>query len=117
MTRPFDFDDSARKQARFRQWGLCACCGDSMDDDEDHAHHVIPNQSGNPSNVTHHWLATAENCVVLHIPCHERVHENARYRLGGVAPPDYFPHSHGHNAPAHQSWVNQLERKSRTIWR
>lgn len=111
MARPFHFEKSVRDEARFRQWRLCALCGDSMDDDEEHAHHVVPNQSGNALDLSHVWLASAENCVVLHQPCHDRAHENGRFRLGGVAPPDYFPHSHGNNIPAHKSWAKEFRTK------
>ena len=116
MTRAFDFTDTIKQQARLRQHGLCACCGALLDDLVEHAHHVVPNQSGHPGNVDHLWLKSAENCVVLCDVCHLRVHENGRYRAGAVAPPDYFNHSHGHNTPAHRRWSEQLQTKLARIW-
>ncbi len=116
MTRPFHFRTPAQSQARVRQAGLCAGCGERLDDVEEHAHHVIPNQSGNPRDPTHAWLASAENCVVVCHTCHERVHQDGRYRAGAVAPPDYFRHSHGKNLAAHHAWVKQLAQRSKGIW-
>jgi 5-methylcytosine-specific restriction endonuclease McrA len=117
MARPFEFPPATRSQARLRQNGVCACCGDSLDDVEEHGHHVIPNQSGNPRDPNHQWLSSAENCVVLCAQCHERVHEDARYRRGAVAPPSYYPHSHGLNQAAHHAWVTSLAHRAGSVWR
>jgi 5-methylcytosine-specific restriction endonuclease McrA len=116
MARPFDFTSSVRSQARLRQNGLCACCGDALDDLEEHAHHVIPNQSGDARNPRHSWLSAAENCVVLCAVCHDRVHEDGRFRTGAVAPPSYYPWSHGGNRAAHNTWSIALNHKSRSVW-
>jgi len=116
MARPLEFKTPAQSQARLRQTGLCAHCGDSLDDTEEHAHHVVPNQSGNPRDPNHAWLASSENCVVLCHMCHERVHQDGRYRTGAVAPPSYFMHSHGNNASAHQVWVTRLTQKAKIVW-
>jgi hypothetical protein len=82
MSRPFDFGTLTRQRTRIRQFGMCAVCGDRLDDLVEHAHHVIPNQSGNPADADHQALRTVENCVVICDACHERVHENGRYRTG-----------------------------------
>ena len=117
MARAFNFKSPVQSQARLRQDGACACCGEGLDDLEEHAHHVIPNQSGQPGNLDHAWLASSVNCVVLCTDCHERVHENGRYRTGAVAPPSYYPYSHGRNGAAHRAWVRQLARYAGTVWR
>jgi hypothetical protein len=116
MERPFDFDDATKDQARFRQFGRCAVCGRSMNSLYEHAHHVVPNQSGNPANSAHAWLRSAENCVVLCDVCHYAIHESGRYRQGGVAPPSYFTHSHGKDRVAHQAWVDGLEHRMELLW-
>jgi hypothetical protein len=117
MGRPFAFRSPQQGQARFRQFGLCACCGEKLDNLEEHAHHVLPNQSGNPKNPDHAWLSSVDNCVVICTHCHERVHENGRYRNGAVAPPDYFRFSHGSNLAAHHAWVRQLNVRTSAVWR
>ena len=78
---------------------------------------MIPNQSGRPDDSGHAWLSSLENCVVLCAACHDRVHENGRYRQGAVAPPSYYRYSHGSNTAAHSAWVGQVERNARGIWR
>lgn len=116
MARPFDFPTSEQAGARFRQDGLCAVCGESLDDVEEFAHHVVPNQSGQAGNPAHGWLSSADNCVVLCAQCHYRVHEDGHYRTGAVAPASYFPHSHGRNSAAHQAWARDLALLTTTIW-
>lgn len=114
--RAFAFNQTVKDQARFRQGGKCACCGQRLDDVEEHAHHVVPNQSGSPGNPQHAWIASSDNCVILCHVCHERVHQDGRYREGAVAPASYYPYSHAGNAAAHQGWVNQLRDKERSVW-
>jgi 5-methylcytosine-specific restriction endonuclease McrA len=114
--RPFDFSPAVALQARLRQKGMCAHCGERLDDLEEHAHHVVPNQSGNPRNADHSWLASSDNCVVLCATCHYAAHEFGRYRHGAVAPPSFYRYSHGHDRKAHQVWAESLERRTRTFW-
>jgi len=116
MPRPFAFRTPAQSEARFRQWGLCAQCGHPLDDVEEHAHHVIPNQSGNPRNPRHAWLKDSDNCVILCHACHDAVHAHGRYRIGAVAPASYFPHSHGNNRSAHLQWAANLDSRARDVW-
>lgn len=117
MRRPFDFSSIAQSQARLRQEGMCACCDASLDDLEECAHHVVPNQSGVSGDPRHAWLTSADNCVILCAVCHDRVHENGRYRNGAVAPPSYFAHSHGRNRAAHRVWSKAMADRARTVWR
>ena len=116
MGRPFDFKEKVKTKARIRQQGMCALCGEDLADLEEHAHHVIPNQSGDPSNESHDWLRSAENCVIICDMCHDRVHENGKYQKGAVAPPSYYEHSHGKFADSHRSWVEKLEKDAESIW-
>src|SRR5262245_37936725 len=98
MARPFDFSDDVRNQAFFRQFNCSAHYGETLLYLSDHAHHVVPNQLGQAGDTTHHWIREIDNCVILCEPCHERVHENGKYRFGAVASPDDFPYSHGPQA-------------------
>jgi hypothetical protein len=116
MARPFEFSADAKFKARLRQQGKCACCGQGLRDAIEHAHHVVPNQSGIPGNPKHAWLATSDNCVVLCDACHGRVHQDGKFRAGAVAPASYFAFSHGPNKPLHQVWVNQMNARTRAIW-
>lgn len=116
MSRPFNFSWHTQQEARQRQAGACACCGESLDDVIEHAHHVIPNQSGKADEPRHRGLRSADNCVVLCEDCHWRVHEDGRYRTGAVAPPEYYPRSHGDDLLAHQAWVSRLVVFSTQIW-
>jgi hypothetical protein len=116
MARPFDFDDAAKNEARFRQYGFCADCGRLMHDLWEHAHHVIPNQSGMPGNPNHAWLRTAINCVVLCENCHYAVHDSGRYQKGAVAPPGYYEFSHGKLQVGHKQWVDQLNLLADQLW-
>lgn len=116
MSRYFAFRTPAQRSARLRQSGLCAVCGASLDDVEEHAHHVVPNQAGVRGNAEHLWLASSDNCVVLCFVCHEAVHAGGRYRHGAVAPPDYFPHSHGLDRIAHGRWVAEILARGKAVW-
>lgn len=110
MTRRFNFNAKAKTQARLRQDGLCACCGEDLNDGLEYAHHVIPDQSGDASRPAHSALSDVDNCVVLCTECHLHVHENGRFRYGAVAPASYFRYSHGNNNRLHQKWVEQMTR-------
>jgi 5-methylcytosine-specific restriction endonuclease McrA len=117
MGRPFEFDERAKVQARIRQFGLCAVCGESLNNLEEHAHHVIPNQAGDARVASHGGLRSADNCVVLCYVCHERVHENGRYRAGAVAPASYYRFSHGRNQQAHQAWLARMGQMEKNVWK
>lgn len=106
-----------KKVTRLRQDGMCAVCGDSLDDIYEHAHHVIPNQSGEADNVDHEWLKMADNCVVLCEQCHNRVHADGHYRSGPVAPPSYFKYSHGTSKTRHNYWLSEMSARSRKFWK
>ena len=117
MARPYDFTSNVIDQARLRQNGKCALCGSTLDDLAEDAHHVIPNQSGDPGNPAHDWLRSVDNCVVLCSLCHDRGHEDAKFRAGSVAPPDYYPYSHGIlGAPEHQAWVASLNQRANELF-
>jgi hypothetical protein len=116
MARPFDFKNPVQGQTRLRQQGLCACCGELLDDLVEHAHHVVPNQSGNPRNPNHGWLSSVQNCVVLCAECHGRVHDNGRYAKGAIAPPSYYSYSHGKNSAAHRAWVEEMKIREKSVW-
>jgi hypothetical protein len=109
MRRPFDFDDAAQEAARFRQWGLCAYCGESLDDEWEHAHHVIPNQVGQAGREGDEFLRSADNCVILCEQCHEQAH-GGNWRTGSVAPAAWYGYSHGRGGlGAQAAWVARIE--------
>lgn len=108
MGRPFDFDDSTKDKAFFRQWNRCAHCGQSLVNTWDNAHHVIPNQLGDPRSSQDLWLSTIDNCVILCDQCHNRVHQDGRFRTGAVASPAYFPYSHGNQQAEHILWADRI---------
>jgi len=116
MGRAFGFPNAVADEARLRQGGKCACCGEDLDDILEHAHHVVPNQSGRAGADQHAWLASVDNCVVLCETCHYRVHQDGRYRDGAVAPPEYYLHSHGDATRDHQQWTLALRRMSGSVW-
>lgn len=116
MTQFFNFTGQVKATARVRQFGTCALCGDDLDNELEHAHHVIPQQSGNIANPNHAWLKSADNCVVLCVPCHERVHENSKFKKGAVAPATYFEFSHGKDRLSHQGWLKTMNLKARDFW-
>lgn len=117
MSRPFEFSPGTIREARCRQQGLCACCGHELSGVIENAHHVVPNQSGQPHDATHRWLKSVENCVVLCDMCHCRVHQDGRYRHGAVAPPEYFPYSHARHAAAHRHWCLELDALAKLLWK
>lgn len=98
-----------------RQEGHCACCAEVLEKEDQFAHHVIPNQCGNPADLTHAWLATELNCVMLCSACHVRSHENGDFRNGAAAPPSYFRWSH-RKRQAHQAWVKDVNDRAFWIW-
>jgi len=51
------FSEKTKEEARFRQWGLCAVCGEDLADMWEEAHHVHPNHLGGADK--------SENCVIL----------------------------------------------------
>ena len=117
MARPYDFKDSVKTKARGRQKGMCALCGEDLDYMEEHAHHVVPNQSGNPANTKHDWLRSVDNCVIVCDMCHNRVHEDGKFQNGAVAPPSYYQHSHGKFKASHRKWVAMLDSCSKSVWK
>ncbi|WP_082935617.1 HNH endonuclease [Rhizobium sp. N324] len=89
----FNFSSRTKLDAQFRQGLLCAACG--IEDPAFIHHHIIPQQSGDPANASHGILSTLDNCVAICENCHWVVHQGARWRNGGVAPPSHFKFSHG----------------------
>jgi hypothetical protein len=110
LIRAFDFKSSAPGAARWRQYGLCAHCGESLDDVMDHAHHVIPNQIGRINDPADAFLRDVDNCVILCEDCHWAAHSYGQYRLGAVAIPGWFRYSHGKAGRAqHATWARMLD--------
>ena len=101
-----------------RQGDRCALCNAQGSDlGTEFAHHVIPNQCGNPADPGHAWLREPVNCVMLCDGCHEHVHESGRFRAGSVAPPGAFVYSHGARRSEHRRWADGLDRRAAPVWR
>jgi 5-methylcytosine-specific restriction endonuclease McrA len=81
------FSESTKREARWRQNGRCAVCGENLDWQEEFAHHVHPDALDGPDH--------ADNCAILCAPCHVRVHCDGRFRTGIVAPRSYFEYWNG----------------------
>ena len=118
MSSPFLFDERTKSVARLRQNGRCAACARDLSDLLEHAHHVVPKQTGSPSTSGDHWLRSVENCVILCEQCHTAYHGHGRFR-NVTAEPAVFKFSHGKNVGAHQQWLfqanirfNQMGRKA-----
>lgn len=108
MGDPYRFTNQTLIETRQRQEGACACCREQLDDSVEEGHHVIPRQLGAPDQRRDGFLETSDNCVIICKDCHDRVHEDAHFKDGAVAPPEYFPGSHGANTAAHEAWVGEV---------
>jgi len=107
MSAPFLFDERTKASARSRQNGRCAACEEVLTHLLEHAHHVIPKQTGNPSVLADQWLRSVDNCVILCDQCHTAYHGHGRFR-NVTAEPAVFKFSHGKNVGAHKVWLLQL---------
>ena len=101
MARAFDFSEKTKNAVWVRQWNRCAICGEDLTWLEDHAHHVIPNQVGDPNDADDALLRGADNCVVLCSDCHDYAHAYGNYRTGAVPSPEHYVYSHGKEAARH----------------
>jgi len=117
MARPFDFLPHAAREARIRQWGRCAACGDALEGWEE-SHHVIPNRAGRMADPDDAFLRSAANCVVLCDSCHAAAHSHGAYSTGAVAPPGWYRYSHGTAGHAsHLAWRRRLDDEWQRIYR
>ncbi len=80
---PFSYITTSK--ARFRQWGRCALCGESLNDTEEFAHHLIPQILGGPDKE--------KNCVILCGHCHHRSQNDGNFQGQIIAPLSYFPYA------------------------
>lgn len=116
MPRIFAFTPQVKREARIRQYGICAHCGESLDDVWEAAHHVVPNQSGAADDPEDAFLRTADNCVVLCDDCHDAAHAHGAFLLGAVAPADWYPYSHGKEPLGpHEVWRQRIAREWRRL--
>ena len=115
-TRPYEFSETVKREVLGRQQALCADCGMNLQlDGEIHYHHVIPNQSGDPTVALDSFLRTAINCVMLCKPCHDAAHD-FNFRDGPVAPPRVFKNSHGGDHVDHTTWAKDLAARKPSRW-
>lgn len=116
MRAMLDFGWTVRSLARLRQRGLCACCGEDLDDVEEHPHCVLPDPggAGAPANG---WLSSADNCVILCPACDARVQRGESLCSDSLDTlPGDFVHSHGSDRRRHNAWAVQLVQRARLLW-
>lgn len=81
------FSERTKREARLRQNGRCAACGENLDDVWEEAHHIFPNSYGGADRP--------DNCVILCDACHSHIHYDGRFRSRIIAPRNYFRYFKG----------------------
>ena len=119
----FEFSDNTKRQIYQRQNGVCAHCGERG---IANYHHIVPRQSGDPTNMAHGWISTEINGVGLCSFDHKAVHigDDAefkiRYKNGAVPPASFFEYANGKGAaadPSKQSaWEAKHAQLARPVW-
>jgi 5-methylcytosine-specific restriction endonuclease McrA len=110
--RGFEFTASVKKEARLRQWEVCAHCSHSLTDVWEEAHHVVPKQIGRANDRADAFVRSADNCVILCDQCHVAAHEYGRTARGAVRPPEWYVYSHGkHQNAEHEIWLHLITRE------
>lgn len=119
----FEFSDTTKARIFQRQGGVCAHCGNPGIADY---HHIVPRQSGDPTNMSHGWLATEKNGVGLCSFDHKAVHIGddpqfkIRYQTGAIPPASYFEFAFGKgdkaDPQAWRTWEADHARLARPIW-
>lgn len=88
------FSNLTKSQARLRQRGKCAFCGESLNAMEEAAHYLLRENCGGPDKE--------DNCVILCQDCHSTVHNNASFQSSYISPLSHFPYANiygGHRQP------------------
>jgi hypothetical protein len=116
MARHFEFTESVKKEARLRQKGFCAHCGDSLNWQWEEAHHVVPDQCGLKDDDKHHWLKTTLNCVVLCGACHFEIGHGGNTKTGIIAGPEAYQHSHAGDTVQHACWVQLVNLEAEKVF-
>ena len=116
MPRQFDFSEAVKRDARLRQMELCAHCGESLNEQWEEAHHVVPDQSARKGIHADEWMKSALNCVVLCDPCHANVGHDGNTKIGAVAGPEVYKYSHGGDRVQHAEWVRLLDIQAAKVW-
>jgi hypothetical protein len=119
----FEFSETTKQSIYNRQNGVCAHCGKPG---IANYHHIVPRQSGDPTNMSHGWLAGETNGVGLCSFDHAAMHigDNpefkVQYKDGAVPPASYFKHAFGPNdQPDRQkqrAWAAEHQRKANPVW-
>ena len=79
------FSNLTKSQARLRQHGKCARCGESLIETEESAHYLLRENCGGSDHD--------ENCVVLCQGCHSTVHGNENFHTSYVTTVGHFPYA------------------------
>ena len=87
------FSNLTKNQARFRQRGKCAHCGQSLNELDESAHYLLRENFGGPDKE--------ENCVILCQGCHSTVHNNASFQSSYLAPLSHFPYANIYGSHPH----------------
>jgi len=133
--RPYDFSEETLRAVFARQRGLCASCGEDLNDqsisDNPNAHHVYENQIGDPNNPDHDWLRSPDNCVYLCSDlyktakpgeklegCHHHVGHNDNSSTGAAGSAEHFLFSHDgiENSPNHQAWAKSITERGENLY-
>jgi hypothetical protein len=88
------FSNLTKSQARLRQRGKCAQCGESLNETEEAAHYLLRESSGGEDKE--------QNCIILGQNCHSAVHGNANFHTSYITPVGHFPYAniYGGQKPA-----------------
>jgi hypothetical protein len=79
------FSNLTKSQARLRQRGKCARCGEPLVETEEAAHYLLRESSGGPDKE--------ENCIILCQNCHSTVHGNANFHGSYITTVGHFPYA------------------------
>ncbi|HXF49092.1 MAG TPA: HNH endonuclease [Verrucomicrobiae bacterium] len=84
------FSNLTKSQARLRQNGKCARCGETLVETEEAAHYLLRESSGGPDKE--------DNCVVLCQNCQTLAYHNANFHTSYVTPVGHFPYANLYGA-------------------
>jgi hypothetical protein len=119
----FEFSAVTKLRIFNRQSGVCALCGERG---IANYQHIVPRQSGDPTDMMHGWLASDINGVGLCSFDHNAVHigDDAefkiRYKTGAIPPASYFEFAFGRGEKAdpekQRAWESEHERLAKPVW-
>ncbi len=106
MAREVEFTAEVLERVVQRQQCQCGRCGDQLTSDFS-GDSVIPAESFAAQSDGQTFLKSEDNCVAVCQECHSFI-DGASTQLGKVAPPEFYPHSHGTDSSAHKEWARHI---------